>query len=46
MAAIRDSPISGTGMVSRAIAALLAASSASWSRTQDGMCSARALALL
>ena len=35
MAAIRDSTISGIGMVSRALASA-ATRSASWSRTQDG----------
>ena len=45
MAAMRDSTISGTGMVSFALASA-AASSASWSRTQHGELSASALDLL
>ncbi len=44
MAAMRDSTISGMGMVSAALASA-AARSASWSRTHDGMLSASALLL-
>ena len=44
MAAMRDSAISGSGMVSLARASATD-KSASWSRTQDGMLSASALAL-